>query len=129
MDAARRPFLDFRDPWGNRIEIVGYDNIQFTKAPNVLRGMGLEHSGQERERQEGAGRERHGAKLAPISDRSRSASEFPDAGAVQRLCGSDYLGARLISSTSCLPATSARCNRRIFLEGANPASDANSGPR
>ena len=37
------PFLDFRDPWGNRVEIVGYDNIQFTKAPNVLRGMGLEH--------------------------------------------------------------------------------------
>jgi lactoylglutathione lyase len=37
------PFLDFRDPWGNRIEIVGYDNIQFTKAPNVLRGMGLRH--------------------------------------------------------------------------------------
>jgi len=26
------PFLDFRDPWGNRVEIVGYDNIQFTKA-------------------------------------------------------------------------------------------------
>ena len=36
-------FLDFRDPWGNRIEIVGYDNIQFSKAPNVLRGMGLSH--------------------------------------------------------------------------------------
>ena len=36
-------FLDFRDPWGNRIEIIGYDNIQFTKAPNVLRGMGLAH--------------------------------------------------------------------------------------
>ena len=36
-------FLDFRDPWGNRIEIVGYDNIQFTKAAHVLRGMGLEH--------------------------------------------------------------------------------------
>ena len=34
-------FLDFRDPWGNRIEIVGYDNVQFTKASNVLRGMGL----------------------------------------------------------------------------------------
>jgi catechol 2,3-dioxygenase-like lactoylglutathione lyase family enzyme len=34
-------FLDFMDPWGNRIEIVGYDNIQFSKAPNVLRGMGL----------------------------------------------------------------------------------------
>jgi predicted enzyme related to lactoylglutathione lyase len=37
------PFLDFLDPWGNRIEIVGYDNIQFTKAANVLRGMGLAH--------------------------------------------------------------------------------------
>jgi lactoylglutathione lyase len=37
------PFLDFRDPWGNRIEIVGYDNIQFSKSPNVLRGMGLSH--------------------------------------------------------------------------------------
>jgi len=37
------PFLDFRDPWGNRVEIVDYSNIQFTKAPNVLRGMGLTH--------------------------------------------------------------------------------------
>jgi lactoylglutathione lyase len=37
------PFLDFRDPWGNRVEIVGSANIQFTKAPNVLRGMGLTH--------------------------------------------------------------------------------------
>lgn len=37
------PFLDFRDPWGNRFEIVGYDNIQFSKTPDVLRGMGLAH--------------------------------------------------------------------------------------
>src|SRR6516225_10074280 len=36
-------FLDFRDPWGNRVEIVGYENIQFTKARNVLRGMRLTH--------------------------------------------------------------------------------------
>ena len=36
-------FLDFLDPWGNRIEIVGYENIQFSKAANVLRGMGLLH--------------------------------------------------------------------------------------
>jgi catechol 2,3-dioxygenase-like lactoylglutathione lyase family enzyme len=35
------PFLDFLDPWGNRIEVVEYSNVQFTKAPNVLRGMGL----------------------------------------------------------------------------------------
>lgn len=36
-------FLDFLDPWGNRIEIIGYENIQFTKADHVLRGMGLTH--------------------------------------------------------------------------------------
>jgi predicted enzyme related to lactoylglutathione lyase len=35
------PFLDFMDPWGNRIEIVSYQNVQFTKAQHVLRGMGL----------------------------------------------------------------------------------------
>jgi len=35
-------FMDFHDPWGNRIEIVGYDGIQFTKAENVLRGMELD---------------------------------------------------------------------------------------
>lgn len=32
--------LNFYDPWGNRIEIVAYDEIQFTKADHVLRGMG-----------------------------------------------------------------------------------------
>lgn len=37
------PFLDFRDPWGNLVEIIGYQNIQFTKADHVLRGMGLSH--------------------------------------------------------------------------------------
>ena len=36
------PFLDFLDPWGNRIEVVEYQNIQFTKAPHVLHGMGLD---------------------------------------------------------------------------------------
>src|SRR3954470_1087266 len=34
--------LDFRDPWGNRVEIVGYRDIQFSKTPAVLSGMGLE---------------------------------------------------------------------------------------
>jgi catechol 2,3-dioxygenase-like lactoylglutathione lyase family enzyme len=34
--------LDFRDPWGNHVQIVAYEDIQFTKAPGVLRGMGLE---------------------------------------------------------------------------------------
>jgi lactoylglutathione lyase len=34
--------LDFLDPDGNRIEIVQYDQIQFTKTAEVLRGMGLD---------------------------------------------------------------------------------------
>lgn len=34
-------FLDFLDPWGNRIEVVGYADVQFTKAPAVQAGMGL----------------------------------------------------------------------------------------
>ena len=33
--------LDFRDPWGNRMQVVDYRDIRFTKAPAVLRGMGL----------------------------------------------------------------------------------------
>jgi catechol 2,3-dioxygenase-like lactoylglutathione lyase family enzyme len=36
-------FLDFLDPWGNRVELTTYTNIQFTKADHVLRGMGLGH--------------------------------------------------------------------------------------
>lgn len=34
--------LDFHDPWGNRIQVVDYRDIQFTKAPAVLQAMGLE---------------------------------------------------------------------------------------
>ncbi|MEM7778237.1 MAG: VOC family protein [Pseudomonadota bacterium] len=34
-------FMDFYDPWGNKIEVVGYQGIQFTKASHVLDGMGL----------------------------------------------------------------------------------------
>jgi catechol 2,3-dioxygenase-like lactoylglutathione lyase family enzyme len=46
------PFLDFLDPWGNRLEIIEYANIQFTKAPNVLRGMGLSLDKNEKARRE-----------------------------------------------------------------------------
>ncbi len=42
IDELDSRFLKFIDPWGNRVEIIGYENIQFSKAPNVLRGMGLE---------------------------------------------------------------------------------------
>ena len=34
--------LDFLDPWGNRIQVVAYGDIQFTKTPAVMGGMGLE---------------------------------------------------------------------------------------
>lgn len=34
--------LNFRDPWGNRVEVVQYDAIQFSKTDAVLRGMGHE---------------------------------------------------------------------------------------
>jgi lactoylglutathione lyase len=33
--------LDFLDPWGNQIQVVDYRDIQFTKPPEILRGMGL----------------------------------------------------------------------------------------
>ena len=36
------PFLDFLDPWGNRVEVVAYADIQFTKTKPVLRGMQLD---------------------------------------------------------------------------------------
>jgi lactoylglutathione lyase len=35
--------LDFLDPWGNRWQVVEYSEVQFTKAPHILRGMGLGH--------------------------------------------------------------------------------------
>jgi catechol 2,3-dioxygenase-like lactoylglutathione lyase family enzyme len=46
------PFLDFLDPWGNRLEIVEYANVQFTKAPHILRGMGLVLDKNEKARRE-----------------------------------------------------------------------------
>ena len=32
--------VEFRDPWGNRVQIVEYANVQFAKHPGVLSGMG-----------------------------------------------------------------------------------------
>jgi lactoylglutathione lyase len=34
--------LDFRDPWGNHVQVVQYDEIQFSKTEEILRGMGLD---------------------------------------------------------------------------------------
>jgi catechol-2,3-dioxygenase len=32
--------LDFADPWGNHVQVVDYREVQFTKTPAVLAGMG-----------------------------------------------------------------------------------------
>jgi lactoylglutathione lyase len=45
--------VDFRDPWGNHVQVVDYRDIQFTKAPAVLDGMNLG----ELEKSEAAARE------------------------------------------------------------------------
>jgi lactoylglutathione lyase len=46
------PFLDFLDPWGNRIEVVAYADVQFSKAPHVLRGMQIDGGKSEKARKE-----------------------------------------------------------------------------
>jgi lactoylglutathione lyase len=47
LDAAREAGAnvrgnDFRDPWGNNVQVVAYEDVQFTKAPGILRAMGLD---------------------------------------------------------------------------------------
>jgi lactoylglutathione lyase len=47
LEAAREAGADvsrnrIRDPWGNNVEVVAYADVQFTKAQEILRGMGLE---------------------------------------------------------------------------------------
>jgi catechol 2,3-dioxygenase-like lactoylglutathione lyase family enzyme len=42
------PFLDFLDPWGNRVEVVEYRDIQFTKAPHIMKAMGFDQSKSEK---------------------------------------------------------------------------------
>lgn len=49
--------LDVRDPWGNRLQIIGYEEVQFTKADHVLRGMDL------------AGLEKRDAALEELSEK------------------------------------------------------------
>ena len=42
VEVAASGSLDFLDPWGNNVQVVDYREIQFTKTPAVLRGMGLD---------------------------------------------------------------------------------------
>jgi catechol 2,3-dioxygenase-like lactoylglutathione lyase family enzyme len=48
VQVSHPPSVDFRDPWGNHIQAVDYRDVQFTKTPEVLRGMGLELEKSER---------------------------------------------------------------------------------
>jgi lactoylglutathione lyase len=46
--AAREAGIDifggnsFLDPWGNHVQVVAYSEVQFSKTPAILSGMGLE---------------------------------------------------------------------------------------
>jgi catechol 2,3-dioxygenase-like lactoylglutathione lyase family enzyme len=42
VEISRGRFLDFRDPWGNLVQVVDYRDIQFTKTAEVLSDMGLD---------------------------------------------------------------------------------------
>ena len=39
---GRGPSFDFRDPWGNRFQVVGYRNIQFERTDGVRRKLGID---------------------------------------------------------------------------------------
>jgi catechol 2,3-dioxygenase-like lactoylglutathione lyase family enzyme len=43
---------DIRDPWGNNVQVVTYEDVQFTKAPEILRAMGLDLEKTEAAREE-----------------------------------------------------------------------------
>jgi len=65
LAAAREAGVDifggnsFLDPWGNHVQVVAYAEIQFSKTPEILRGMGLQL-----EKTESALRELRGKGLA-----------------------------------------------------------------
>ena len=43
VEVAPSGSLDFLDPWGNQVQVVDYREIQFTKAPEIARAMGVDH--------------------------------------------------------------------------------------
>jgi len=48
VEVTRGRSVDFLDPWGNSVQVVQYDEVQFTKVEDVLRGMGLDLGKSER---------------------------------------------------------------------------------
>jgi catechol 2,3-dioxygenase-like lactoylglutathione lyase family enzyme len=65
--------LNFRDPWGNFVQVVDYRDIMFTKAPEVLAGMALDGARQARRRARRAPRERSG-RIGLVSARDAQSS-------------------------------------------------------
>ena len=45
LGRRRGQSFDFRDPWGNRFQVVGYRDIQFERTPGVRRKLGIEDVG------------------------------------------------------------------------------------
>jgi predicted enzyme related to lactoylglutathione lyase len=41
LGGGRGTSFDFRDPWGNRFQVVGYRDIQFERTPGVRRALGI----------------------------------------------------------------------------------------
>jgi catechol 2,3-dioxygenase-like lactoylglutathione lyase family enzyme len=52
VEILRGRGLDFRDPWGNLVQIVQYDEVQFAKTAPALRALGLAGLGKGEEAQE-----------------------------------------------------------------------------
>jgi lactoylglutathione lyase len=42
LGRRRGQSFDFRDPWGNRFQVVGYRNIQFERTDGVRRKLGID---------------------------------------------------------------------------------------
>ncbi|MHB8469905.1 MAG: VOC family protein [Gaiellaceae bacterium] len=42
VELTGAPNCSFHDPWGNLVQVVDYREVQFTKAPAVARGMGID---------------------------------------------------------------------------------------
>ena len=70
--------LDFRDPWGNLVQVVDYRDIQFTKTPAVLRAMGLDGLGKAPARARASCARR--ASRSPASAAARGARGGADGG-------------------------------------------------
>ena len=42
VPVSRPPSVDFHDPWGNFVQVVDYRDVQFTKAPEIARALGID---------------------------------------------------------------------------------------